>query len=1148
MEQQSARPNTGAQTQRTSFPLSNLLLLTAGAYFIARAENLPQLHLAESITALPHGIYLINGIQLDNIAFSMPLTPFLSACLYGLPKWCENLVWPFFYILMGLLSFAAGRMLRSRLAGAISVLLMSYALTLTSINHVFSGLLGPMLYAVSCGIVLLALLRRGDKQRTWQLELLTAATIGVSFMIKSPLALLPPFLALWDIVSDKLRRGETNWKLLAILCLVPYAMLLPWIYMNYSLDHVFLLFEGGRADENLITGALGIVFTVEGAYPLANLPQNANFKLWALKTVLTHPLPYIEGVFKRVYSLIVLYPLASIGLTGALLRFRNDGRCRVLGLLLFYFISIQCLLSIQAAYFVPLWLPVLAACAALFDMDSAPVTDSKAAKIIFAVIFPLLLAGYLAVSAYLLAYPSRVTLPSRVFNSEEALPGANPILLVRASEFALYNGNIPHAYIKARSALLQRHSSLTAATYLRALSSRGIDIEPPMRNRLLTRMDHNERLRYLSLLLLNALEKNKAEETERLLVRLRSEWKKWRFNFQKVTSQREEELYRQQQEAGTVFEDEFVPGILNRLSPNQRRRFAAQLRALGVQSQQLLLMELGALTEDADRTEELKARIAQIAAVAKQRETMLMLLRLCINNALYKDAITYAQQLLKKGESLQARMYLADALLSDGQLEKAQAQLEMIENGHLDNADKIWLEDIKKKRDSRISVILNTINNKRFSEGIPQARHFLKMKNNAPQTLLAFSEALLVAENYESAEEFLRELKPAELLEPKDTANYQRQLNQLTALRLEPLSRAHDYKKLKEHALELLAWNPDNMIARLYLAEALIGLGEPQAAQQELEYAAQKKLPPEQWQKLLELTRMAQAKITEQQEKAKQKTEELPLQTDPRADTKLASNILAENPENISATIFLARTLFQKGNLSGAQQQLSALSQKQLDTAQRQELQELSLQLAKKRKMQDLSKNLQILDKPGDTKDGAYSALRRQAAAALMETEGYRETGALHMAQTLMQENKFDEARSYLSKLRSGLLSSSQKAWADSIEKQIAEAAAKNLLIEKSRRLQELQTTADHPKKLLPLAQQFAKDYPQETTGKLYLAAALIATGELDQAQTQLAQLQHLPLASQDRAWQQSLTEYLGRERNKCSLKNPKACVGKLKR
>lgn len=1149
MQQQSAHPHTGSQTQRTGFPLSSLLLLTAGAYFIARAENLPQLHLAESITALPHGIYLINGIRIDDIAFSMPLTPFLSACLYGLPKWCENLVWPFFYILMGLLSFAAGRMLRSRLAGAITVLLMSYALTLSSVNHVFSGLLGPMLYAVSCSIVLLALLRRGDRQRTWQLELLTAVAIGISFMIKSPLALLPPFLTLWDIVSGKLKRGETNWKLLALLCLVPYAMLLPWIYMNYFQDNVFRLFEGGRADENLITGALGIVFTVEGAYPLANLPQNANFKLWALKTVLAHPLPYMEGVFKRIYSLIVLYPLASIGLTGALLRFRNDGRFRALGLLLFYFIGIHCLLSIQVAYFVPLWLPVLAACAALLDMGSPPATDSKTEKIIFTAVFSLLLTGYLAVSAYLLAYPSRVTLPSRIFNSEEAMPGANPILLVRASEFALYNGNIPHAYIKARSALLQRHSSLTAATYLRALSARGIDIEPPLRNRLLTRMDHNERLRYLSLLLLNALEKNKAEETERLLVRLRSEWKKWRFNFHKVTSEREEELYKQQQEALRVFEDEYIPGILNRLSPPQRHRFAAQLRALGVQSNQLLLMELGALTEDEGRKEELKTRIVQIAKVAQQEETMLMLLRLCIKNAFYKDTITYAQQLLKKGDSLQTRMYLADALLSDGQLEKAQAQLETIAEMHLDNADRMWLDDIKKKRDSRISHILKLIHDRSFAEGIPEARLFLKIQHNAPGTRLAISAALLLAENYDSAEQFLRELKPSDIQTSRDTENYQKQLSRLTVVKLSPPASEHDYKNLKKQAAKLLEWNPDNMEARLYFAEALIGLGEPQAAQQELEYAAQKKLPPQHWQKLLELTRLAQAKITERREQDMQKLEALFRARDFNAVSKLAAAILSETPDNSTAKIFLSEALLRQGQLDAAQEQLSTLSPKQLDQAQRRELQELSRQLETQRKMQNLSTNLQILDNSGSrTEDRAYANLRRQAADALMKTEGYRETGMLHMAQTLLKENKFDEARSYLSKLRSEPLSASQKTWADSMEKQIAEKLAKAALIEKTRRLQELQSASDQPKKLLPLAQQFAIDYPQETTGKLYFAAALIATGELAHAQTQLAELQRLPLGEQDRAWQQSLTEYLQRERNKCSLKNPKACIGKLKR
>jgi len=1050
---------------RTTLLWHILLWLSAACLIFDRAGNLPQLHLDESINSLPQGIYLLEGIHINDISFSMPMVPFLSAIIYDLPKWLEQFAWLIFYLFMLLLCFCAGSLLRSRISGVLAIAFMAYAFKAGPADSTF-GPFGGMVYAASCGVALLALLLRAGKPRTWTGELGTAAALGLSFMIKSPLALLPPLLAAYEILSGKLRDKETSAGKLAVLLIGPYLLLTPWVYMNYSLDRVWLLFEGGRADENLITGALGIVFTVEGAYSLVDLPRNANFKLWALKTVLTHPLTYLESVLKRVYWLFAWYPLAISGLLAALLRFRHEERFHMLGLFVFYQAGILCLLSIQPPYFGQLWVPALAACAAL----ATPASKEKnlaLARLVFISALVFQFACYLLLAAFLAAYPFRIQHESKFFRSDDVMPSSNPILLVRAADEALYNGETERAYILSRSALLQRFSIHTVASFLRTLSSRDIDIEPPIRNKIIMRLERNNRLRLGTLRLINAIQKGSDEQVRNALTQLRADWKTLHLTFVQPTSEREKALYNTQQARDNSFDNDFVPLLLERLSPDQRNEFANRLLRLGLESNRLRIMELEALSTNPAKRKQLIKAIAVLAQKLKNLETQLALLRLCVDNNLFLEAASHAEFFLKKTESFRIRFYMADALLRSDQLEKGYAQLQHIGNMNLDMAERRWLNDLHENYDSRANDVVQLIHDKKYAAAKQLAKRLLRIREDAALRL-SFSRTFYDTGQYETAEKLLAKLSPADL--PEQEQDQYNELNYLlTGARLLPLAKAENFAKLAQEAKVILKKEPANPTAQLYLAEALLHQGFPNQAHTLLQQLSKQALLPAQWKHIAKLENWSRQ--DRQQKHLEEKFKDLAKWE----ETKRNQNTLKDCDNSLA------------------------------------------------------NKNYQKL---------------KAAAEALIKTDEYKVSGHLYMATALLENHKPVEALTYVNAVRGMPLSKTEKQWADSITKKIAETISTDQMLRQSAREQELSQNANNPSKLLPLARAFVRDYPQNITGKLYFSAALISTGNLNEAQKLLEELRALKLNAGDSTWLLSLEGYLGREQDKCSLKNLRTCAG----
>ena len=113
--------------------------------------------------------------------------------------------------------------------------------------------------------------------------------------------------------------------------------------MNYTLHGSFTPFERGRADCNLLAGALGVTMTTEGdIFKLAGINPETPAMRWALKRHMEHPLSFAAAFVRRCAAAISWHWFLWLLSGAALLRFRNDGVFQSAGILLLYWMALYC--------------------------------------------------------------------------------------------------------------------------------------------------------------------------------------------------------------------------------------------------------------------------------------------------------------------------------------------------------------------------------------------------------------------------------------------------------------------------------------------------------------------------------------------------------------------------------------------------------------------------------------------------------------------------------------------------------------------------------------------------------------------------------------------------------------------------------------
>lgn len=413
--------------------LRNILL----ALPVIGAAALAAAHLGDTAgrgwVLLPYagrGWELLYGINEPGIAYSMPL---LS-------------------VLMTFVDFDPARLL-----GAVSAALFLIVLLAQNLGRIRHGLAGGLIYALAAAAVSLSLPAPHDPEQVFftllillylNLEaareaapgplasLLSGLALGVTLLVRSTLFLLPPLMALLHL-AGKTRPRKTLLKEAALFLFGAYVLLAPWARLNHFVYGKYAPFEVGRADSNVITGVLGSVYTMEGnPRALAGLSRDENALGWAARQVAARPLAYVSATVKRVWHILLIFPLLALLAVLALLYLRTSAPPGP-AVLALYFIAVHSLMSIEVRYFYPLayLLGLLAAGGVCAAVRTGPAAAGAGVRTARALLVPALLAA-LAVEYVVLAYPSKAGLDclSGVETALEKHPG-HPWLLYKKGEY-----------------------------------------------------------------------------------------------------------------------------------------------------------------------------------------------------------------------------------------------------------------------------------------------------------------------------------------------------------------------------------------------------------------------------------------------------------------------------------------------------------------------------------------------------------------------------------------------------------------------------------------------------------------------------------------------------------------------------------------
>jgi hypothetical protein len=361
------------------------------------------------------GSFLLAGVRgNNNCTWMMPLfeTIFSAALNFGI----SPVLFCVILSLAGyLLVFCVGCLLRGYWAGVLS-LAVAGALGAAG---TFSYDEEQSFYAFSLLLVLsLLILKRRDN--TLKNSLLCGLALGASMLVRTPLVLFPPAVVLFDWFYSRDRSRAFILRSLALLA-ASYILLISWAFLGYSISGKFSLVDDRRAACNLITGAKGSIYTMEGdSRKLAGLGEDDSAFGFFAREVLRAPGPYALSVLRRLWHIFLFYPLLFGLFIIALAASRERDKLRIFGMPL-YFILIHSALSIEGRYFYPMLYvlpPLIIGSFWPKPADQEAPGRCPAAEKIIAAAFWLFFPAVLAVEVLIAVYPYRA---ARNLNDREYL-------------------------------------------------------------------------------------------------------------------------------------------------------------------------------------------------------------------------------------------------------------------------------------------------------------------------------------------------------------------------------------------------------------------------------------------------------------------------------------------------------------------------------------------------------------------------------------------------------------------------------------------------------------------------------------------------------------------------------------------------------
>lgn len=368
---------------------------------------------AAEYVKFPAGSYLLAGLPGGDVAWSMPLYPVFLASAMNLGI-NPAVIFVVLRLALYALVFCAGRLLRGYRAGLGSLLLAGLAEAASGYAYdaeqTFYSLF--LLSALS----LLLLKRRGE---TLGNNTLAGLAVGASMLVRTPLFLFPPVLALCDLFYGGTRPGVFL-KRAAVFLAAAYILLLPWGSLNKSISGRFSLIESGRAAANLITGAKGAIYTMEGdSRRLAGAEGAGGAFSYYAGGLAKAPGSFLLTALRRAWHMYLFSPLLLALALLALVFSREPDRLRIFCLPLYFFL-VHSLLSVEERYLFPMLYLLPPLIAGSFIPKRSDDSPGAAAGTVSA-IFALSLCFLLFVEGLVTAYPGRA---ARGGAGKEAFAGA----------------------------------------------------------------------------------------------------------------------------------------------------------------------------------------------------------------------------------------------------------------------------------------------------------------------------------------------------------------------------------------------------------------------------------------------------------------------------------------------------------------------------------------------------------------------------------------------------------------------------------------------------------------------------------------------------------------------------------------------------
>ncbi|MGC9069690.1 MAG: tetratricopeptide repeat protein [Elusimicrobiales bacterium] len=175
-------------------------------------------------------------------------------------------------------------------------------------------------------------------------NILFASVFGSSFLIRSPLIILPPIFFIYEIMTKK------DIKNALILLITPYLWLIPWAFFSLSISGTPYFTEMGRAKLNILTSLAALTHTAEeNTHILKQIILDSNTDI---NTYIFLKLQLKAFLNRFIFFLKIFHIIALLPFIVAIIK-RNKIALKMIGIV-YLFVFIHILSSVEKRYFFPL--------------------------------------------------------------------------------------------------------------------------------------------------------------------------------------------------------------------------------------------------------------------------------------------------------------------------------------------------------------------------------------------------------------------------------------------------------------------------------------------------------------------------------------------------------------------------------------------------------------------------------------------------------------------------------------------------------------------------------------------------------------------------------------------------------------------------